>query len=101
MRFESKRDLWIVLLMRGVPVVVLAAVGYAWYQSHHDLRGPIAGVAILLIAELFVFEWFFRTTYYEIGGDTLLIRSGLIRWRVPIREITSLPPTRSPGPPPA
>ena len=101
MRFESKRDLWIVSLMRGIPIVVLGALGYAWYMSHHDLRGPVAGAVILLIAELFVFEWFFRSTYYQIDGGTLLIRSGLIRWRVPIREITSVTPTRSPASSPA
>ena len=96
MRFDSKRDLWIVLLMRGIPVVVLGALGYAWYLSHLDLSGPIAGAILLVIAELFVFEWLFRTTYYVIEGDTLLIRSGLIRWHVPIREITSVTATRSP-----
>ena len=95
MRFESKRDLWIVALIRGVPLVVLGALGYAWYRSHHDLSGPVAGAVILLVAELFVFEWLFRTTYYVIEGDTLVIRSGLIRWRVPIREITSVTPTRN------
>ena len=95
MRFESKRDLWIVTLIRGVPLVVLGALGYAWYQSHHDLSGPVAGAVILLVAELFVFELLFRTTYYQIEGDTLVIRSGLIRWRVPIREITSVTPTRN------
>lgn len=101
MRFESKRDLWIVLLIRGVPVVVLAALSYAWYRSHADLSGPIAGAIILLLAELFVFEWMFRSTYYLIEGETLVIRSGFIRWRVPIREIRSITPTRSPASSPA
>ena len=101
MRFDSKRDLWLVALIRGVPVVVLGVLGFAWYQSHHDLNGPIAGAVILLIAELFVFESLFRSTYYQIEGDTLTIRSGLIRWRVPIREITSVTPSRSPASSPA
>ena len=95
MRFESKRDLWIVLLLRAIPVVVLGAVTYAWYQSHADLSGPIAGAIILLVAELFLFEWILRSTYYVIEGDTLVIRSGFIGWRVPIREITSVTPTRN------
>jgi len=101
MRFESKRDLWMVLLLRGIPVVVLGALGYAWYRSHHDLSGPIAGAVILLIAELFVFGWLMRSTYYVIEGDTLVVRSGFIRWRVPIRQIVSITPTRSPASSPA
>jgi len=101
MRFESKRDLWMIALIRGIPAVVLGALGYAWYRSHHDLGGPVAGAVILLVAELFVFEWLFRSTYYVIDGDTLVVHGGFIRWRVPIREITTVTPTRSPASSPA
>lgn len=95
MRFESKRDLWIVGLLRVMPVVVLAIVADAWYLQHHDLRGPIAGVIILLLAELFFFESLLRSTYYVIDGNTLVIRSSFLTWRVPIRQIESITPTRS------
>jgi len=95
MRFESKRDLWIVLLLRVMPVVVLAIVADAWYLQHHDLRGPVAGAIILIVVEIFFFETILRSTYYVIEGDTLLIRSSFISWRVPIRDIRSITPTRS------
>lgn len=95
MRFESKRDLWIVVLLRVMPVVVLAVVADAWYLQHHTWNGPIAGVAILIFAEIFFFEWILRSTYYVIEADTLLIRSSFITWRVPIRDIRSITPTRS------
>lgn len=78
MRFESKRDLWMVLIARLTPV-----------------RGPVAGVFLLVLLELFFFEWMFRSTYYVIEGETLLIRSSFITWRIPIREIRSVTPTRS------
>jgi PH (Pleckstrin Homology) domain-containing protein len=95
MRFESKRDLWIVLILRIMPVVVLAIVADAWYLQHHDWRGPIAGVVILIVAEIFFFESILRSTYYVIEGDTLTIRSSFITWRVPIREIRSISPSGS------
>src|SRR5581483_1143102 len=85
MRFESKRDLWIVLVLRLTPVAVLGVVAGIWYLQHHDWRGPLAGVVLLIIAELFFFEWVLRSTYYLIEGDTLVIRSSLITWRIPIR----------------
>jgi transglutaminase-like putative cysteine protease len=96
MRFESKRDLWIVLLMRVMPVFVLAIIGSIWYRQHADWRGPVAGAVILIIVELFFVEYVLRSTYYQIEGDTLVIRSAFITWRVPIREIRSVTPTRSP-----
>lgn len=101
MRFESKRDAWLVWMMRGIPAAVLLVIGYAWYMSHHDLRGPIIGAFILLFAEIFFFEAILRSTYYMIEGATLLIRSSGITWRVPIAEIRSITPTRSPSSSPA
>lgn len=95
MRFESKRDLWIIVLLRVMPIVVMAVVGDVWYLQHGDWRGPLLGAFLLLVAELFLFEWMFRSTYYVIEGDTLLIRSGIVSWRVPIRDIRSVRPTRS------
>lgn len=95
MRFESKRDGWIVMLLRVMPVVVLAVIADVWYLQHGDVRGPLIGAAILIVFELFFFETVLRSTYYLIEGDTLVIRSSFITWRVPIREITAITPTRS------
>lgn len=95
MRFESKRDPWLVLVVRLMPVVVLFVVADAWYLQHHDLRGPIIGAFILILAELFFFESVLRSTYYEIDGGTLVIRSSMLTWRVPIAEIRAITPTRS------
>jgi PH (Pleckstrin Homology) domain-containing protein len=95
MRFESKRDLWIVLMLRVIPIAILAVIGAAWYAQRGDVRGPLAGALILIAVELFFFESILRSTYYVIEGDTLLIRSSFIKWRVPIREVTRIAPTRS------
>lgn len=46
----------------------------------------IAGVAAILAFALSIF----LNTYYELSGDTLLIRAGLFRWRVPLLSITAL-----------
>jgi len=101
MRFESKRDLWIVLLMRVMPAFALAVIGSVWYRQHGDWRGPAAGAVVLIIVELFFVEYILRSTYYEIDGDTLFVHSSFITWRVPIREIRSVTPTRNPSSSPA
>jgi PH (Pleckstrin Homology) domain-containing protein len=95
MRFESRRDPWLILIFRLTPFIVLFAVGGGWYAEHHDLRGPIAAVFILVIVELFFFESLLRGTYYLIDGGTLLIRSSFFTWRVPIADIRAVTPTRS------
>ena len=91
MRFESKRDLWLVLVARFLPFVVLALVAI----RTADRRGPLAGLVILVAVELLLVEPMMRMTYYVIEGDTLVIRSGFMRWHVPIRDIRSITPTRS------
>ncbi|HJT18804.1 MAG TPA: PH domain-containing protein [Thermoanaerobaculia bacterium] len=84
MRFESKRDLWLLALALGGPAVVLAIV-----------PGPVVVKAIAIIILLLFGVWTFGSTYYVIDGGTLTIRSMGLRWRVPIRDIRSITPTRS------
>lgn len=95
MRFESKRDLWFVLILRVMPLVLLLVIGDIWYLQHHDVRGPLAGAVILILFEVFLFETMLRSTYYRIDGHTLVIRSSVFTWRVAIGEIRSITPTRS------
>lgn len=94
MRFESKRDVWIVLVLRVVPLVVLVMIAGAWYAKHGDVRGPLIGAALLIFLEIFFLESLLRSTYYVIDGGTLTIRSSFITWRVPIAEIRRISPTR-------
>jgi hypothetical protein len=95
MRFESKRDLWLLFILRVMPLVLLLVIADVWYLQHHDMRGPIAGAFILIVFELFFFESVLRSTYYVIDAGTLVIRSSVFAWRVPIAEIRSITPTRS------
>ncbi len=95
MRFESKRDLWLIVLLRVMPIVVLAIVADGWYLSHRYMGGPIFGAVVLIVFELFFFESMLRSTYYLIEGATLVIRSSVFTWRVPIAAIRSITPTRS------
>lgn len=90
MRFESKRDIWLMAVAFGVPAIVLAV-----------LPGP-AVVKVIAIAVVVIFAFrTFRSTYYIIEGEMLTIRSMGLRWRVPIRDIRSITPTRSAASSPA
>src|SRR5690348_14337812 len=84
MRFQSKRDTWLMALAFGGPAVVLAV-----------LPGPAVVKAITIAVVLLVGVWTSRSTYYLIDGDTLTIRSMGLKWRVAIRDIRSITPTRS------
>src|SRR6185436_12660669 len=79
-----------------LPVLVLAII----VAAIRDYRGAIAGAIILLVVELFFFETLLRT-YYVVEPPELVIRSSFFTWRVPISEIRSITPTRSPASSPA
>lgn len=96
MRFESKRDGWILAVAILVPVLALAVISTQWYLSRRDVRGPLAGAVIVVLAIIVFVGWLFRTTYYVIEGDVLVIRSAFLTWRIPIRDITAVTPTRNP-----
>lgn len=96
MRFESKRDTWLIVFTLLGPIVVFFAIAAQWYVRRRDLHGPIAGAAIVIVAVLIFVSWFFRSTYYVIDGDTLVLRSAFLTWRIPIRDITAVTPTRNP-----
>lgn len=99
MVFPSKRDAWLVWLIRGIPIAVFVMVVAASWNG--DPRGPLIGVALLIVVELVFFEWVLRSTYYVVEGGTLVIHSSFLRWRVPIGEIRSVRPTRDPSSAPA
>jgi hypothetical protein len=95
MVFESKIDAWLAAVC-FVPmlfvVALLAAGAYARPAS-----GPELTKALLVLIPVNAFlVWMFRATDYRIAGDTLLIRSAIFRWKVPVADIQSVTPTRNP-----
>ena len=83
------------LLLRATPVVVLAVI------LVRDPRAPVAAAVVAIASILVLMELLLRTTYYLIEGDMLVIRSGFLTWRIPVRAIRSIAPTHSPASSPA
>ncbi|NVO30366.1 PH domain-containing protein [Hymenobacter lapidiphilus] len=91
--FPSEISWWlfgpIVALLVGSGVY--AAVAQTWLD------------ALTMVAALALFLWLLRRTYYELQPEKQLLRvvSGPLVWRVPVQDITSILPTRSPFSSPA
>ena len=95
-RFRSKIDTWLVVLLGAAflvgPLLVLM-------QSRGGgVRAWIANLAVVVAVSVppaAITIWLFRTTDYTITEPDLLIRSGPVRWTVPLASIHSVRPTRS------
>lgn len=87
MRFQSKKDLWLGILLWGIFAMAL----------FFTLSSEIS-VATLLPVALFIgiVSWFWFGTYYTfIGDNRLLIRCGPVRGTVYIDKIKSVKSSRS------
>jgi hypothetical protein len=91
--FRSKVDGWLGAI---VAAAVLAMLGGAWttLSENEGVQGVLAALPGVIAAVLAV--WVFFGTDYRLDVSELYVRSGPFRWRVPLREIRSVTPTRNP-----
>ncbi len=91
--FRSKVDWWLVAVLLVAGVASLAAV-----VSVAMVESPLRALAVspILLLSVWLPVWLLRATEYRIGPADLHIRSGPFSWRVPLRDIRSVTPTRNP-----
>ncbi len=92
--FPSRRDLWLAaVIWVGAGGAVFA--GVAQLESGASL-GLRAAVLLLCFGGAAFMLWVLYGTHYTLTPDRLLIRSGPLRFRVPLAEIASVTPSRNP-----
>jgi uncharacterized membrane protein YdbT with pleckstrin-like domain len=90
--YRSKVDIWLAGAIVAAAVVVLI-VGFSVVAGPVPAKWLIVAPMVLLGAVLPL--WLLVSTDYRIADQNLLIRSGPFRWRIPIREIRNVRPTRN------
>ncbi|MBY7143551.1 PH domain-containing protein [Virgibacillus sp. NKC19-3] len=91
MYFPSKRDLWMTIVLWGVPLlgVTIPAV-----------NGEMLGFFIMLPLSLFLL-WFWFRTGYKIEDEIIMVRYGPIKMKVPINNIQMIKKRKNPFTAPA
>lgn len=88
--FGTKVDAWIaavIVLGTVIPLVMLVVIGFQTHQYGIIPAGFFAPILIGLFA---------IPIKYELQSDLLLIRSGIIKYRVRYSDIELIEPTRNP-----
>ena len=93
MRFRSKIDGWFIPIMVISFAGLVVALGGVMLSPMPWFVRVIATIAIVAIMYLLVAIT--RNTYYEIIGTDLLVRSGPLKWTIPIAEIREITPSRN------
>jgi hypothetical protein len=91
--YRSAVDTWLWVVLAGAIAVILLTCGTLL------ATGDGGALAIGLLAGLIgagLPLWILRSTSYTLTPTELLVRSGPVRWRRPIADITSITPTRNP-----
>lgn len=82
--FRSRIDWWLAVLIFGVLGLAAWRVGAAVWRTPTPEHWVAASVTALVLA---ITIWFFATTAYDVEAETLVVRYGPIRERVPIASI--------------
>jgi hypothetical protein len=92
--FRSKIDRWLAAVIVGAAIVSLGTV-VAVAIAASLLLALTLGPLIFLIGGALPL-WVLTATSYTLDASDLHVRSGPFRWKVPLREIRGIAPTRSP-----
>ena len=90
-RFPSKVDWWLgAILVAVIPVSMLLSAYTAFRAGQTGMAvASVAFVIVLYVGLVF-------PMYYELERDSLVIRFGLMRSRIPYSAIKAVSPTRNP-----
>lgn len=91
--YDSKVDAWLAAI---VALAAIAAIAATWQVAMVPLPGKWPIILLILLIGVALPAWIFLATRYTLTPTELLVRSGPFRWRVPLREIVRVVPTRSP-----
>lgn len=94
-RYPTKVDLWLLLLVAAGMLVGTFAVIAAGVETGEWVA---AGVFVLVWVLVGALAW---PVEYVLFDEELVVRSGVIRWRVPLVEFVSIAATRDPTSAPA
>ncbi|GMV89091.1 MAG: hypothetical protein AMXMBFR81_20220 [Chthonomonas sp.] len=94
-RYPTQVDLWLLLVVAAGMLVGTFAVIAAGVESGEWVA---AGAFVLVWALVLALAW---PVEYVLSDEELVVRSGVIRWRVPLGEFVSISATRDPSSAPA
>ena len=93
-RFPSKVDAWLVIVfVVALTIQTAAMISVVLAGVDAAAIAIMVGTTVLLLA---LVGSTLRFTYYTIEGNTLKVRSGPFSWAIPIDQIHTITPTKSP-----
>jgi len=94
--YRSKIDVLLAAAVLALPLLTVLAIALRGVEGV-GLASAVAMLSLVICLAL----WLFLTTRYELGSESLVVRSGPFSWRIRLAEITSVERTKDPRAGPA
>jgi hypothetical protein len=91
--FQSKYDLWLVLLLAAAAGVEGVGIVSVW-MGNASWGDRVITSLVLASAASFIL-WTLVTTDYRVTAEAIRVRCGPLRWTIPLASIRSVQPSRS------
>ena len=91
-RFGTKVDNWLLAVLVGAGIISVASI---LLSASTDPRAALISIVVVVLSFGLVLA-LALPTYYTLGESELLIRSGVLRYRIPLEGILRVYPTRNP-----
>ena len=92
MMFRSKVDTWIAAVVIIAAFSTMAGYVYVWRVDPRIWPFVLA----MLVISVGLPAWIYGSTRYDLDDHSLHIRSGPLRWRIPLADISAMTETRNP-----
>jgi hypothetical protein len=89
--YRSKIDLWLAVVLVGVPAVAACLIVLRPPSDVSDFWLGLAVCALMLAFSV----WLLTSTRYTIDQDTLHVRSGPVSCTIALKDIRKISPTRA------
>ena len=94
MVYKSKKDGWLILVLSLAGILPVVVGAFVLIATPVQLTGWLLIVTGIVVAVLL--RWLMTPLYYEITRSQLNVRSGPLRWSIPLESVAEVYPTRSP-----
>lgn len=95
MKFNSKKDWWLTLIIWGGALFAIGSGIYGLVEKPADLLIILLVIFGAIMVPLFML-WMWFTTYYILNEESLIIKYGPFKSTIPLQSINTVKKTNNP-----
>src|SRR5450631_3624397 len=96
--YKSKIDTWLAIILVATPIPLVFVI---WRLFHVSAQGRWFISSLIFLVGICLPISLLAATKYTITDLSLSIQSGLFKWEIPLKEISTIEPTNDPESGPA